>query len=137
MVLLGYEIEENFANAIYHEGFLTEIEEEIERNNKAPFVRNFKENYVDHKIPFYALVELFSFGTLSKFFKNMKNEDKKNVAATFGIGYTYFESWIESIAFVRNICAHYGRLYNEKLPKTPMLYQQYRIRLVIIEFLVY
>ncbi len=28
----------------------------------------------------YALVELFSFGTLSKFFKNMKNEDKKAVA---------------------------------------------------------
>ena len=34
----------------------------------------------------YALVELFSFGTLSKFFKNMKNEDKKAVASIYGIG---------------------------------------------------
>ena len=55
----------------------------------------------------------------------MKNEDKKAIASTYGIGYTYFESWIESIAYVRNLCAHYGRLYNAKLSKTPMLYKQY------------
>lgn len=55
----------------------------------------------------------------------MKNEDKKEIAKTFNIGYTYFESWIESIAYVRNICAHYGRLYNAKLSKTPILYKQY------------
>lgn len=55
----------------------------------------------------------------------MKNEDKKAVSATYGVGYTYFESWIESIAFVRNLCAHYGRLYNAKLAKTPILYKQY------------
>lgn len=123
--VLGYELGENFANPEYHKEFLAEIEEEIKRNSKAPFVRNFQQNYVDGKLPFYALVEVFSFGTLSKFFKNMKNEDKKNIANMFGIGYTYFESWIESIAFVRNMCAHYGRLYNAKLPKTPILYKEY------------
>lgn len=55
----------------------------------------------------------------------MKNEDKKAVAATFGVGYKYFESWVESLAYVRNICAHYGRLYNAKLAKAPQLYKQY------------
>ncbi len=55
----------------------------------------------------------------------MKNEDKKAVAKTYSVGYTYFESQIESIAFVRNICAHYGRLYNVNLSKTPELYAQY------------
>ena len=40
-------------------------------------------------------------------------------------GYTYIESWLESISYVRNICAHYGRLYNAKLSKTPMLYKEY------------
>ena len=56
----------------------------------------------------------------------MKNTDKKEVAKTFGIGYTYLESWLESIAYVRNICAHYGRVYNAKLAKTPRLYDEYR-----------
>ncbi len=76
-------------------------------------------------MPIYALVEVFSFGTLSKFYKNMKNLDKKAVAKNFGVGYKYLESWLESISYVRNICAHYGRLYNAKLSKTPLLYKDY------------
>lgn len=55
----------------------------------------------------------------------MKNADKKAVAKSFGIGYTYLESWLESISYVRNVCAHYGRLYNAKLSKTPILYKEY------------
>lgn len=122
----GYEESGNFSDLEHHTEFLNEIKSEINRNRKAPFVKNFQQNYVDGKLPLYALIELFSFGTLSKFFKNMKNEDKKEVAATYGVNYKYFESWIEHIAFVRNICAHYGRLYNVNLAKTPMLYKQYR-----------
>ncbi len=123
--VLGYEEPVNFSNPDYHKEFLDDIENEISRNSKAPFVKNFKNNYADSKIPFYALVELFSLGTLSKFYKNMKPQDKKAVAQIYGVGYTYLESWIEHIAFVRNICAHYGRLYNVNLAKTPKLYKQY------------
>ncbi len=124
--VLGYEDSDNFENPEYHNLFLEDIEQEIKRNSKSPFVKNFQTNYSDGKIPMYALVELFSFGTLSKFYKNMKNEDKKAIASMYGVGYTYLESWIESIAYVRNLCAHYGRLYNAKLSKTPMLYKQYQ-----------
>ena len=124
--VLGYECPENFVDPEYHKEFLDDVEDEIRRNLRSPFVRNFQQNYSDGKIPMYALVELFSFGTLSKFFKNMKNPDKKEIARSFGVGYTYFESWIESFAYVRNICAHYGRLYNAKLAKKPMMYDQYR-----------
>lgn len=123
--VLGYEDPDNFNDPGYHYDFLCEIKKEISRNSKAPFVKNFKNNYIDGKIPFYALVELFSFGTLSKFYKNMKPQDKKAVATLYGVGYTYLESWVEHIAFVRNICAHYGRLYNVNLAKTPKLYKQY------------
>ncbi len=123
--VLGYLEADNFINSEYHQTFLGDTEEEIGRNAKAPFVKNFQENYEGGNLPIYALVEVFSFGTLSKFYKNMKNPDKKAVAKSFGIGYTYFESWLESISYVRNICAHYGRLYNAKLSKTPILYKEY------------
>lgn len=124
--VLGYKDSNNFVNAHYHELFLEDIIEYLNRNSKAPFVKNFRENYEGGELPIYALVEIFSFGTLSKFYKNMKKPDKKKVAQEFGVGYTYFESWLESISYVRNICAHYGRLYNAKLSKTPRLYNQYR-----------
>ena len=121
--VLGYLNADNFAGAEYHQQFLNDIWQEIDRNAKSPFVRNFQEHY-NGQIPMYALVELFSFGTLSKFYKNMKNPDKKAVATLYGVGYTYLESWIESVAYLRNLCAHYGRIYNAKIPKRPMLYKQ-------------
>lgn len=123
--VLGYLQKNNFSNEKYYEIFLSDIEEELRRNARAPFVQNFQKNYEGGQLPIYALVEVFSFGTLSKFYKNMLNSDKKAVAKTFGVGYTYLESWLESISYVRNICAHYGRLYNAKLSKTPMLYKEY------------
>lgn len=122
----GYKTPENFANDVYYREISDSIKEEAGRNKKATFIRNYIQNYENGDIPFYAVIELFSFGTLSKFFKNMKNEDKKNLAKKYyGIGYTYLESWIEHISYVRNICAHYGRLYNAKFPKTPALYVEY------------
>ena len=123
--VLGYKDAGNFADASYHDEFMKEINLEISRNAKAPFVKNFRDNYEGGELPMYALVEVFSFGTLSKFYKNLSNKDKKVIAKPFGVGYTYLESWIESISYVRNICAHYGRLYNAKLAKTPKLYKEY------------
>ena len=123
----GYEEAGNFAMPDDEfQDFYSEIQKEVSRKKRTPFIINFQENYIDGKIPMYALVEVLSFGTLSKFYKNMKNEDKKAVASQYGVGYTYFESWLEHLAYVRNICAHYSRLYNAKLTKIPRLYKQYK-----------
>lgn len=123
--VLGYKDPNNFIDEEKHRKFLSDINNEINRNNRAAFVRNFKDNYVGGELPFYALIELFSFGMLSKFFRNMKGEDKKEIANFYGVPYTYLQSWFEHLAFVRNICAHYGRLYNAKFTITPELFDQY------------
>lgn len=125
--VLGYQDPQNFSSPIFHHSFMQEAQNEIKRNRRAPFIKNFQENYEGGAIPFYALVEIFSFGTLSKFFKNLKNPDKKAIASTYQIAFPYLESWIESISYVRNICAHYGRLYNTKLTKKPKLYKEDQI----------
>lgn len=122
--VLGYQDPQNFSSSVFHHSFMQEAQNEIKRNRRAPFVKNFQENYEDGAIPFYALVEIFSFGTLSKFFKNLKNPDKKAIASTYQVAFPYLESWIESISYVRNICAHYGRLYNTKLTKKPKIYKE-------------
>jgi len=111
---------------LFHRNLLNKLEKEVIRNNTS-FIKNFKNNYEEAKLPFYAVIELFSLGMLSKFFGNLKAEDKKAIAkGNYNIGYTYFESWINSISFVRNICAHYGRLYDVKLVKQPLLYKEYK-----------
>ena len=117
--VLGYEKHKNFVDHIKHKQFLEEAYETISRNKRSPFIRNFQTKYEEHGVPFYALAEILSFGLLSKFFKNMKNEDKKALATLYGHSWPYLESWFESLAYVRNLCAHCGRLYNIKLERTP------------------
>ncbi|HFH8898203.1 TPA: Abi family protein [Streptococcus agalactiae] len=104
---------------------LNDLERETKRNRRSPFIKNFKDNYEGGEIPLYAVIEVASFGTLSKMYKNMKNEDKSKIAKVFHTDYNYFESWIENFAYIRNICAHYGRLYGAKLTKSPKLYKEY------------
>lgn len=122
---LGYKESKNFKDKEYHTLFLQEIEREVSRNSRSPIVKNYRNNYIGGDLPFYALIELFSFGMLSKFFKNMKNEDKKEIAKFYGIGYTYLESWFEHLSVVRNICARYGRFYSYNISIKPILYSQY------------
>lgn len=121
----GYKDIGHYQNESKQENTLNELYREINRNKRSPSIRNFQENYELGAIPLYAAIEVASFGTISKMYKNMKNVDKKEIASVFGVHYTYLESWIENLAYVRNICAHYGRLYGAKLTKTPKLYKDY------------
>ena len=121
----GFKDLSNYKKKNFQKSTLKELEREIKRNKKSPFVHNFEKNYEGGEIPFYAGIEVASFGTLSKMYKNMENEDKKEIAKAFKVDYIYLESWIENLSYVRNICAHYGRLYGAKLTKTPKLYKEY------------
>ena len=40
------------------------------------------------------------------------------------VPYFYLESWLQTLSNVRNICAHYGRLYNKKLIFKPRLFKE-------------
>ena len=51
----------------------------------------------------------------------MKNSDKKAIGKIYNQNWPYLESWFETLAYIRNICAHYGRLYNIRLDKTPKI----------------
>lgn len=70
--VLGYKERTNFNNYIDNEQyskFINDINHEVDRSFKSPFVRNFKENYVDGDLPMYAIVEVFSFGHYLSFIK--------------------------------------------------------------------
>lgn len=74
--VLGYYDVANFKNAKYHQDFLKDQAREVRYNSRSPFIKNFQENYVDGKISFYALVEVLTFGTLSKFYRNLLPQAK-------------------------------------------------------------
>ena len=78
-----------------------------------------KELFVDHhiekyggKFPIWVIIELFSFGNLSRFYADMPWKSQKEIAATFyNCHKDELSSWLHSCSILRNICAHFGRLY--------------------------
>ena len=57
---------------------------------------------------------------LSRFYSDMKTEDKKQLARRlYGTVPKNVSSWLRCCTDLRNICAHYGRLYYRIFPAIP------------------
>lgn len=127
---LGYRDSKNFAdrtdskgNSVF-EKILEEFKSMVERNKGLPFVKHHINKY-GGQFPIWVAVELFTFGNLTSLYSIMKDEDKKVIAKLYRTTDLYFNSWIRLLQEVRNLCAHYARLYNLILKTTPRLYKEY------------
>jgi abortive infection bacteriophage resistance protein len=122
---LGYKDKENFINDKFHNDSLDELNSAIQKSRKGElFIEHHFKKY-NGDIPVWAVIEVTSFGFLSKFYRNLKEDVKKSIAKTYyKVPYYYLESWLQTLAYVRNVCAHYGRLYNKELTFKTMLFKE-------------
>lgn len=85
------------------------------------FIKHYINNY--HKPanpPSWMCFELLTIGELSHIYRGLKNNtDKKRIADFFGVHPTVFTSWLHTLTYVRNICAHHSRLWNRDLAIEP------------------
>ena len=105
---------------------LSGLGEEISRSRKEITLKNHFKNYKEDGRfpPAWKTLEHTSFGTLSKLYGNLKNpiKSKDIIAQEYGaVNHTYLPSWLQSIAQIRNYCAHHSRLWNRNLPSTVKL----------------
>lgn len=106
-------------------GLVDEIKSELHNNKKELFIKHHVQNY-DGQFPIWVLIEVFSFGMLSKMYANLNLEDQKEIARTgFSTNYQLLESWLKHLCYVRNTCAHYSRLYNRNMSITPKIHNKY------------
>jgi len=121
----SYTKSEIFEDEKYHAGLMNEIEKVIKRNCREPVVIHHNDKY-NGKFPIWAIIELISFGTLSRMYSNLKREDKRIVSRELlGLDYKLLVAGLLHLSYVRNICAHYGRLYNKKLVVFTKLHKKY------------
>ncbi len=120
-----FEDVDNFKNAVDHTESLLHIDREL-RQSKEVFI---KQHYIRYhtdtrRPPAWKTFEVVSFGILSKLYSNLKPtiKAKDTIAAELNmVNHTYLPSWLQSIAQIRNICAHHSRLWNRNLPGRPKL----------------
>lgn len=92
----------------------------INENSSTLVVKHHQANY-NGQFPIWVMIEFFSIGMLSYFYKDMLSEDKKVVAAEMGTVPKLLESWLRCLTDLRNKCAHYSRLYYWMFPAIPAI----------------
>ena len=102
---------------------LSSLDRELQRS-KDDFI---KEHYVKYGKedfpPAWKLIDLTSFGCLTKLYFNFANgAAKKKIARSYNVPQQeILESWMKSINALRNCCAHHGRVWNRVMPVMPQL----------------
>jgi len=119
-----YTNKNNFSKSIsvdMHHRIMKIISDNLERSDEE-FVNRFRTKYSDEDyLPFWMISESNSFGLLSLIFKHLPYNVLIPLSKEYNLHSTVFISWIHSLSNVRNICAHYSRLWNRTLPIKPSI----------------
>lgn len=94
------------------------------KHSKEEFVNHFRNKYSDNYLPLWIVAEIASFGDIMTMIRNMHHTDKKDFARPYDITYKVMDSWILTLNYIRNCCAHHTRLWNRELAIKPLLPDQ-------------
>ncbi len=102
---------------------LSNIEEELKRSKEDFLIEHFARYDNPPYPPAWKTLEVSSFGTLSKLYCNLADNNlKKQIARELGLPqHLYLESWIKSLSVLRNCIAHHARIWNRKYPWKPQI----------------
>jgi abortive infection bacteriophage resistance protein len=94
-----------------HQKWVREYNGLVDRAIRKPFVTHNLNKY--GKLPIWVAIEILDFGRLSKLYAGMKIQDRITIEQQFGlISGQDFKTWLRGFNFIRNTCAHHGRLWN-------------------------
>jgi abortive infection bacteriophage resistance protein len=106
-------------NQTTHQRLLEKLDAAYDRSREE-FAEHFKKKYAS-ALPIWMSIELWDFGTLSTLLQGMQSKDIEELSAIYGLSRrNLLPSWAQSINFVRNVCAHHGRLWNRPLVQQPI-----------------
>ncbi len=97
------------------------ISEHCNARHQEVFIKHYTAKYSSpDNPPSWMSIELLTVGQLSRLYTSLiQNKDKQDIASFFGLHHTVFTSWLHSITYIRNICAHHSRLWNRELAIKP------------------
>ena len=93
----GYESSDSFNQKHNHELFWSYVESCIADNPNSSIIKHHKGKYGGH-FPVWVIVEFFSIGELSYFYRGMKYKDRRRIAQyLYGVDESVLRSWFRCI----------------------------------------
>lgn len=110
-----------FKNGDLHKEWLDELEKDTVDSNE-PFIKHYQTKYSDFpRLPLWMACEIMSLGSVSKCYSNLMRDAQLLICTVFEVKPNVLRSWLHTITFLRNICAHHGRLWNRNLSISPLI----------------
>ncbi|MGB1266223.1 MAG: Abi family protein [Nereida ignava] len=124
-----------FTGGLQHAEQLVRLARSVEKSEET-FIKYFKNKYTEpHSPPLWQATELMTLGELSKWFQATKNNSIKS-----GVGHDLglptkesVEGVLHVLSYVRNICAHHGRLWNRHTVKRVPKIKRFEKDLVFVK----
>lgn len=109
------------ATKTLHQHTLSELQREFDRSQEI-FIKDQRRCYPQSDPDAWKILEVASLGVLSKLYKSLHHQlpEKSEIANEMGLNFhSDLSSWLEAIAYIRNIIAHHSRLWSRNMVKKP------------------
>lgn len=107
---------EIFKSVMLYAKHLGSVRADLERSKEA-FIRHYQATYSDPDIPpIWSLAEIMTFGQISVWLNNLRHSaDRQLITKDYGFDEAIVCPFFHHLSYVRNVCAHHGRLWNRRL----------------------
>lgn len=103
-----------------HQQWLEKHKRLIDRSGEM-FVAHHRDRY-GYPLAIWVACELWDFGTMSMLFGGLREPEQDAIAQRYGVeNGRIFASWLRSLNYLRNVCAHHARLWNRNVSAQPQL----------------
>ncbi len=106
-------------NPRWYESNLELLKKELQRTDEV-FVNHYNHTYrTPETPPIWVVCEIMSLGLLSRWCKGLRPaHTRRAIANIYSLPDRVLDSFVEHLAYIRNICAHHSRLWNRRMTKT-------------------
>lgn len=89
--------------------------------SKEEFIKHNREKY-GFPIPIWVTCEVWDFGAMSNLYDGLIEADQDKISSKYGVNSgRVFATWLRSLNYLRNVCAHHCRLWNSNIIDQPKL----------------
>lgn len=124
-----------FKNNYDHPSLIVEIKRQIAHRADTPerrqkrdiFIHHYYDTYNDPDMPpSWMVFEAASFRLISRLFEGLHKTETTQICVPLRITHEILTSWLHSISYVRNLCAHHSRVWNKTLTIKPKISNKYK-----------